>query len=67
MAIRTLDIVNGVLLDCTGAKPREHSSLRVVDGRISSIWQGDARPPEAQEPTDRVVEAKGMTIMPGLI
>ena len=67
MGIRTLDIVDGVLLDCTGAKPRQHSSLRVVDGRISRIWEGDARPPEAQSPADRVVEAKGKTIMPGLI
>ena len=39
----------------------------MVDGRISRIWEGDARPPEAQSPADRVVEAKGKTIMPGLI
>jgi imidazolonepropionase-like amidohydrolase len=65
--VRSLDIVNGLLLDCTGAKPRERASLRVVDGRISSIWEGSARPPEAQSPADRVVDAQGKTIMLGLI
>ena len=67
MNMRSLDIVNGLLLDCTGAKPRERASLRVVDGRISSIWEGSARPPKAQSPADRVVDAQGKTIMPGLI
>ncbi len=63
----TLDIVDGLLLDCTGAKPRERMSLRVKDGRISSIWHGDERPPEAQGPADRAIRANGKTIMPGLI
>ena len=67
MTAHTLDIVNGLLLDCTGSKPQARTSLRVTDGRISSIWQGDERPPEAKKPADRIVEAKGKTIMAGLI
>jgi imidazolonepropionase-like amidohydrolase len=67
MTTKTLDILDGVLLDCTGAKPREHISLRVTGGRISNIWQGSVRPPELQKPADRTVEARGKTIMPGLI
>jgi imidazolonepropionase-like amidohydrolase len=67
MASHTLDVVNGLLLDCTGAAPRERSSLRVVDGRIAHIWQGEGRPPEVQSPADKSVDAKGQTIMPGLI
>ncbi len=67
MTTHILDIVDGLILDCTGAKPRERMSLRVKDGRISCIWQGEARPPEAEAPADRVVDAKGKTIMPGLI
>ena len=67
MAEDRLDIIDGFLLDCTGRKPLPHMSLRVTNGRISSIWQGKARPPEAQSPAERVVDAKGKTIMPGLI
>ena len=67
LTTQTLDIVNGLLLDCTGSKPQARTSLRVTDGRISSIWQGDERPPEAKKPADRMVEAKGKTIMAGLI
>lgn len=61
------DIVGGTLLDCTGAKPRERSSVRIAGGRIKAIWQGPDRPPEARQPADRTVDARGMTVMPGLI
>ena len=62
-----LDILDGTLLDCTGAPPRPRSSLRVKGNRISAIWQGAERPHEAQGPPDRAIEARGLTIMPGLI
>jgi imidazolonepropionase-like amidohydrolase len=64
---RILDIIDGTLLDCTGAKPQERTSLRVEDGRIVAIWQGKDRPPRAQAPADRTVDAAGKTVMPGLI
>jgi imidazolonepropionase-like amidohydrolase len=67
MATDTLDIVDGLLLDCTGSKPRERMSVRITNGRISHIWQGEGRPPEIAQPADRTVRANGMTIMPGLI
>ena len=67
MTVGILDIVDGTLLDCTGAKPTERTSLRIVDGRISHIWRGEGRPHELQNPADKVISASGMTIMPGLI
>lgn len=62
-----LDILNGTLLDCTGAKPQERTSLRVEDGRITAIWTGKDHPHHARKPADRTVDASGKTVMPGLI
>ncbi len=63
----TLDIVGGNLIDGIADEPRKNASLRVQDGRIVGLWDGPRPPPEAAERADRVIEAAGKTVMPGLI
>ncbi|HLX30225.1 MAG TPA: amidohydrolase family protein [Casimicrobiaceae bacterium] len=60
----TLDIVGGRLIDAIGDRPKANASLRVKDGRIVAIWEGSRAPSEA---ADRVIDAHGKTVMPGLI
>jgi len=54
-----LAIVNARLVDGTGA-PARHTSIGIRDGVIASL--GDA-PPESA----RVLDAEGLTVLPGLI
>jgi len=63
----TLDIVGGDLIDGIADHPRRNCSLRVQNGRISAMWEGAQPPAEAKSPADRVIEAAGKTVMPGLI
>ena len=63
----TLDIVGGRLIDGIADQPRSNGSLRVQDGRIVALWEGSAAPAEANGPADRVLDARGKTVMPGLI
>jgi imidazolonepropionase-like amidohydrolase len=63
----TLDIVGGTLIDAIADRPRSNCSLRVKDGRIVALWDGARAPAEARSPADRVIEAAGKTVMPGLI
>lgn len=63
----TFDILGARLIDGTGAKPRDMMNLRIDKGAITAIWQGQDRPPTAQAPADRALDAAGKTIMPGLI
>ena len=63
----TLDIVGGNLIDGIAEAPRRNASLRVKDGRIAAVWEGPRAPPEATERADRVLDATGKTVMPGLI
>ena len=63
----SLDILNGTLIDGTGAKPRPGTSLRIEDGRIRHVWQGPRPPEGAAAPAARSVDASGRTVMPGLI
>src|SRR2546427_5649772 len=59
----TLEIRGGTLIDGTGAPPVKNATLRIVDGKISSIFSGNEKP----EPAVAVYDATGMTVMPGLI
>jgi imidazolonepropionase-like amidohydrolase len=63
----TLDIVGGNLIDGIADKPRRNASLRVKNGRIVAVWDGARAPAEAKARADRVIGAKGKTVMPGLI
>jgi imidazolonepropionase-like amidohydrolase len=62
-----LDIVGGNLIDGKADRPRRNCSLRVKDGRIVALWEGARAPAEASDRADRVIDAAGKTVMPGLI
>ena len=51
------------LIDGTGAAPVRDATVVVQDGRIESITGGGAPPPASPD----VIDAKGLTILPGLI
>ena len=63
----TLDIVGGTVIDGIADKPRKSCTLRIHDGRIAALWEGPRPPSEAASRADRVIEAAGKTVMPGLI
>ena len=63
----TLDIVGGNLIDGIADQPKRNRSLRVKDGRIVALWDGAHAPTEAKGSADRVIDATGKTVMPGLI
>src|SRR5437667_11209074 len=63
----TLDIVGGNLIDGIADQPRRNRSLRVKDGRIVALWDGAQAPAQASDRADRVIDASGKTVMPGLI
>lgn len=59
-------IKNGTLIDGTGAKPFENAVVVVEGSRITGVGrQGQVHLP--QGPGVEVVDASGMTVMPGLI
>jgi len=62
-----LDIVGGNVIDGLADRPRRNCSLRVQDGRIVALWDGPRPPGEATTRAERVIEASGKTVMPGLI
>jgi len=53
----------GTLIDGTGAAPMRDVSLTLHDGRIEAITPGGAAPGAR----DEVIDASGMTVLPGLI
>jgi len=63
----TLDIVGGNLIDGIADQPKRNRSLRVKDGRIAALWDGANAPAEARGSADRLIDATGKTVMPGLI
>lgn len=62
-----LEIRGGTLISGTGDKPLQDATVRVAGGTIAAVWAGAARPAEAATPPASIFEAKGMTVMPGLI
>lgn len=60
---RALVVLNGTIIDGTGADPFPDGYVVVLDGRISSIGRGQPEIPAGAT----VVDARGGTIMPGLI
>ncbi|MGD9538213.1 MAG: amidohydrolase family protein [Alphaproteobacteria bacterium] len=61
-------ITGGTILDCTGAAPRKDQALFVEDGRIAKLGGTEAvQAFAAARGPHQVVDAAGMTVMPGLI
>ena len=61
----TTIISNGQLIDGTGAGPIPEAVLIVTDGRIAYAGSADTAPPIPEEA--KRIDAKGGTIMPGLV
>jgi imidazolonepropionase-like amidohydrolase len=55
----------GTLIDGTGGPPARDAVLTIRDGRIEAVTAGAGRPPGAGDV--EVVDATGLTILPGLI
>ena len=53
----------GTLIDGTGAAPVRDVSIILHDGRIEAITTGGGTP----SARDEVIDASGMTVLPGLI
>jgi imidazolonepropionase-like amidohydrolase len=64
-ATGTTAIVNGQLVDGTGRGPIADAALVIQDGRIAYAGATGTAPP--LPPTTRRIDAKGGTIMPGLV
>jgi imidazolonepropionase-like amidohydrolase len=64
---KTFDLIRSVIIDGTRDTALQDASLRVSDGRITAIWQGNVRPEEAESPADVVIDLAGKTVMPGMI
>ncbi|MBE3123827.1 MAG: hypothetical protein IMZ65_03405, partial [Planctomycetes bacterium] len=58
----SLLLVGATLIDGTGAPPVENAWVRVDDGRITAVGRGDAPPSRGA----RVLDLRGMTVLPGL-
>src|SRR4051794_31244781 len=58
-------IDNGTLVDGTGAAPVPDASVQVADGKIA--YAGPTRGAPAPPPDARRIDARGGTIMPGLV
>ena len=54
---------NALLVDCTGADPREGASVVVEGERIREVRFGEPRSPGGY---DTVIDCAGMTLLPGL-
>lgn len=61
----TTVIRNGQLIDGTGAAPTREAVVVIEDGRIAYAGPAAAAPPA--NPEARVIDARGGTIMPGLV
>ncbi len=57
-------VLNGTVIDCTGAEPLPGGAIIIRDGRIEAIGPAD----EVPVPDDaEIVDASGLTVIPGLI
>ena len=64
---RILELTGCTLIDGTGREPIDNATLRIINGRVAAVWQGEARPYDQREPADEALELSGKTVMPGLI
>ena len=63
--IGTIVIRNGQLIDGQGGPPVANAVVVVKDGKIT--WAGPANVVPPQDPAARVIDAKGGSILPGLV
>ena len=63
---RILEIAGATVIDGSGRAPLHDATLRVADGRVAAVWARSERPHDAQA-ADEVVDARGKTVIPGLI
>ena len=63
--VGTTIVRNGQLIDGTGGKPIANAVVILKDGKIA--WAGPANVAPAQDPHARVIDAKGGSILPGLV
>jgi imidazolonepropionase-like amidohydrolase len=61
-------IINGTLIDGTGAAPVPLRWIEIDDGRIVDVVKGEANATRPLPPGGNVVlDAKGLTVLPGLV
>lgn len=63
--VGTLVISNGQLIDGNGGPPIPNATVVARDGKI--VFAGPASQAPPQDPTARMIDAKGGTILPGLV
>lgn len=63
--VGTLVISNGQLIDGNGGPPIPNATVVARDGKI--VFAGPASQAPPQDPTARTIDAKGGTILPGLV
>ena len=62
LSAANLLIKNATVFDGTGAAPMTKASILIEDGKIKTVQKG-----KIKTKADRVIDAKGKTVMPGLI
>ncbi len=62
LGVSDLALVGGRLIDGTGGPPRERATVLIRDGVVTEVIDGDVTPDGY-----RVIDARGRTVMPGLI
>lgn len=60
------EIRGGTLIDGSGSVPQKDVTVRIENGLIAAIWQGSRSDP-ARSAAERILEAAGKTVLPGLI
>jgi imidazolonepropionase-like amidohydrolase len=60
-------VVNGTLIDGTGRPPQPLRWIEFIDGRITDVQVGDGAGPPLPAGADVAVDARGLTVLPGLV
>src|SRR3712207_6500236 len=60
-------IVNGTLIDGTGAEPVPLKWLEISEGRIAAVHTGNEGEERLPPDANVLFDATGMTVMPGLV
>jgi imidazolonepropionase-like amidohydrolase len=63
-AAEQIALVNARVIDGTGVPPHDNRTLILEDGRIAAMFESGSRPVPADA---RIIDLRGLTLMPGLI